>query len=158
VRGEVRVKSFTAEPLALGAYGVLTTQDGRSLEIERLRPGKGVALAKFRGVDDRNAAEALNGASLYVDRAALPPAEADEFYYADLIGLAAVAPSGETLGTVAAIHDFGAGDILEIVPKQGRAMLIPFTRASVPDIDVAHRRLTVVRPIETSEPGKDPKA
>lgn len=153
VKGEVRVKSFAAEPMALAAYGTLFAEDGRAFEIERLRPAKGVLVAKFRGIDDRNAAERLNGLSLSVERSALPPTEADEFYHADLIGLTAFDMGGKPLGSVVAVQNFGAGDILEITPisdegAHGPSLLVPFTKERVPDIDVAAGRLVVVPPIE----------
>jgi 16S rRNA processing protein RimM len=155
VKGEVRVKSFAAEPMALGGYGPLHTEDGRLFEIERIRPAKGDMLtAKFRGVDDRSAAEALNGVSLYVDHNDLPAPEEDEFYHADLIGLAALDAAGERLGTVVAVHDFGAGDILDIAPPSGPSLLVPFTRAAVPDVDIAAGTITVTPPAEVEgEPG-----
>jgi 16S rRNA processing protein RimM len=149
VKGEVRVKSFTAEPIALGEYGALAGEDGRKLEIERLRPAKGdMLIAKFRGIDDRNAAEALNGVSLYVDHSVLPAAGAEEFYHADLIGLAAFDAAGGPLGKVVAVYDFGAGDILDIAPAGGPSLLVPFTRAAVPEVDIAAGRITVIPPAE----------
>jgi 16S rRNA processing protein RimM len=148
VRGEVRVKSFAADPLALGNYRPLASEGGRLFHIERLRAGKGMLIVKVRGVDDRDAAAALNGTSLYVDRSALPAAEEDEFYHADLIGLAAFGEDGEPLGKVAAIHDFGAGDIVEIAPERGPPLLVPFTREAVPIVDVAGGRLVVSPPAE----------
>jgi len=150
VRGEVRVKSFTEDPLSLGAYGPLVTTDGRSFAVERLRPAKEVVVVKFRGVDDRDAAERLNGTDLYVPRDRLPAVEEeDEFYHADLIGLTAVDSAGETLGTVVAVHNHGAGDILEIAPSRGPTMLLPFTKAVVPEVDIASGRLLVAPPEET---------
>ena len=149
VRGEVRVKSFAAAPTALADYGPLRSEDGRRFEIERLWPAKGVVVVKFRGIDDRTAAEALNGVSLYIERSALPAPEAEEFYHADLIGLEAVDPVGKPLGIVATVQNFGAGDILEIAPAVGGASrLVPFTKAAVSDIDVAAGRITVVLPDE----------
>lgn len=157
IKGEVRVKSFTAEPMSLTQYGPLTSDDGRRFEIERLRPAKGdMLVAKLRGVSDRNAAEALNGVSLYVDRAALPAPDEDEFYHADLIGLAAFDAAGEPLGRVIAVHDFGAGDILDIAPPRGKSLLVPFTKDAVPEIDVATGRVTVVPPDEVE--GEPPEA
>ena len=149
VRGEVRVKTFTEDPAALGGYGPLSTEDGQVFQIERLRPAKEVVVAKFRGINDRNAAEALNGISLYVDRERLPDVADDEFYHADLIGLTAVTEGGEQIGTVVALHDFGAGDMLEIAPPRGPTFLLPFTKEAVPAIDVTAARLTVVPPDET---------
>jgi 16S rRNA processing protein RimM len=149
IRGEVRVKSFTEDPMAVKSYGPLFAEDGRSFEIERLRPSKNVLIAKFKGIDDRNAAEALNGLSLFVERSALPPPEPGEYYHADLIGLAAFDPDGQPLGEVVAVDNYGAGDILEIVDKQrGSSLLIPFTNSTVPDIDIAAGRLTIVPPVE----------
>jgi len=148
IRGEVRVKSFTADPMSLADYGPLVSADGRTFEMERLRPAKGVVIVKFRGIDDRNSAEALNGVELSVERSALPPAEAGEYYHADLIGLEAVDAEGRPLGRVVAVENFGAGDILEIAPPDGVSLLIPFTNATVPDIDLAGGRLTIVPPAE----------
>ncbi len=158
VKGEVRVKSFTGDPMALGAYGALRTADGRVFEVERLRPAKGVLVVKFRGVDDRDAAALLNGVALHVDRTALPAADEDEFYHADLIGLEAFAADGGSLGRVTGVQNFGAGDILEIAPPNRPSILIPFTKANVPDIDVAGGRLVVVPPneVEIEAPEEEP--
>ncbi len=157
VNGEVRVKCFTAEPMSLGRYGALRSEDGRVFEIERLRPAKGtVVVAKFHGVDDRSAAEALNGLSLHVERSALPGLPEDEFYHADLIGLSAVDPAGEALGTVTAVHDFGAGDMLEIASHGSRPLLVPFTKAAVPDVDIRGRYITVIPPVEVEGELQDP--
>lgn len=149
VRGEARVKAFTADPAALAQYGPLVAEDGRRFVIERLRPAKEVVIAKFAGIDDRDAAEALNGTGLWVDRSALPPPDEDEFYHADLIGLAAFDRDGGPLGTVVAVHDHGAGDIIEIAPSRGASMLIPFTRDAVPEVDLSAGRVTIVPPEET---------
>ena len=156
IKGEVRVKSFTADPMALGSYGPLVADDGRRLEIERLRPAKNVLIAKFRGIHDRNAAEALIGLSLFVERSALPPTGPGEYYHADLIGLAAYDSNGNLLGEVVAVENFGAGDILEIADKErGSSLLIPFTNRTVPDIDIAAGRLTIVPPAEIEIEGED---
>jgi len=137
IKGEVRVKSFTADPEALGDYGPLHTRDGRIFEVLGIRPAGTVVVVRFKGVSDRTGAEALNGTELYVERDALPEADdADEFYYADLIGLAVRDMAGETIGKVAAIQNFGAGDILEIVHRGEPGVLVPFTAAAVPQIDV----------------------
>ena len=151
MRGEVRVKSFTADPMSLGGYGPLTAADGRRFDVERLRPAKQVVIAKFRGIDDRDSAEALNGTELYVGREALPAADEDEFYHADLIGLTALSETGEALGTIVAIHDFGAGDILEIAPARGPSLLVPFTRAAVPLVDIAGGRVIVSPPVPSED-------
>jgi 16S rRNA processing protein RimM len=150
VKGEVRVKSATAEPMALASYGALLADDGRAFEIEALHPAKGdMLIVKFRGIDDRDAAQALNGVVLHAERSALPPVSGkDEFYHADLIGLAAVDASGRVLGTVTAVHDFGAGDMLDIAPLKGPSLLVPFTKAAVPEVDISGGRLTVVPPAE----------
>lgn len=139
VKGEVRVKSFTEDPLDLGAYGPLETEDGRRLEIESVRLGKEVVVVRLAGVRDRDAADALKGMRLYVPREKLPaPDDADEFYHADLIGLAVVARDGSPLGRIVAVPDFGAGPLLEIAPESGGAtVLLPFVKAHVPEIDLA---------------------
>ena len=143
LRGEVRLWAFTADPMAIRDYGPLTAKDGQHFTIESLRPGKGFLVARFAGVGDRDAAEMLRNIDLYVARDRLPPPEADEFYHADLIGLSAATPDGRTLGTVVAVHDFGAGDLIEIRPAEGPTMMVPFTAADVPVIDIAGGRLVI---------------
>jgi len=147
-RGEVRLKSFTADPMAVMDYGVLETEDRTAtFEIESLRPAKSHWVAQLRGVRDRNAAERLANVKPFVPRDRLPAAETDEFYHADLIGLAAVTTDGRVLGTVVAIHDFGAGDILELRQEGKRdTVMLPFTTATVPVIDVAGRRIVIDPP------------
>jgi 16S rRNA processing protein RimM len=147
-RGEVRLKSFTADPMAVMDYGALETEDGTAtFEIESLRPAKSHWVAQLRGVRDRNAAERLADVKLFVPRDRLPAAETDEFYHADLIGLAAVTTDGRALGTVVAVHDFGAGDILEL-RQQGKrdTVMLPFTSATVPVVDIAGRRIVIDPP------------
>lgn len=153
LRGEVRLNSFTAEPMAVTRYGVLSNTDGtRAFEIESCRPAKGVLIARFKGVADRTAAEALCNVDLYVPRDRLPPPAADEFYHADLIGLAAVGRDGAAIGTIVAVHDFGAGDIVEIAPiAGGPTLMLPFTDAVVPEIDIAAGRVVVLPPQSESE-------
>ena len=147
IRGEVRLRSFTGDPMAVTSYGPLESEDGRQrFEIEALRPAKDVFVARLRGVADRDAAEKLTNLRLYVSRDKLPPAEEGEFYHADLVGLAAVTPDGAALGTVTAVLNFGAGDILEIKPASGEPLLVPFTDTTVPDIDMQARRMVVVPP------------
>ena len=148
VRGEVRLRSFTSEPGAITAYGPLETEDGRILEIETLRPAKDHFVAKIAGVEDRNAAARLANVKLYVPRERLPePDEADEFYYADLIGLAVVDTTGQALGTVMAVHNFGAGDLIEVRPSAGgNTELVPFDALNVPAVDVASGRIVVDPP------------
>ena len=149
IRGEVRLRSFTQDPRAITAYGRLESEDGqRHFEIETLRPGKGGFVARLKGVADRNAAERLTHLKLYVPRDRLPPVEDDNtFYHADLVGLAAVTPQGAPFGTVRAMHNFGAGDIIEIEPAGGGdALMLPFTDAIVPTIDLKAGRIVVVPP------------
>jgi len=153
VRGEVRLRSFTQDPLAVTSYGPLESEDGaRRFEIETLRPVKDLFVARLKGVSDRDAAEALTNLRLYVARDRLPPTEdADTFYHADLIGLAAVTEGGAPLGTVTAVHNFGAGDVIEIAPAGGgEPLLVPFTDTTVPAIDLAAGRMVVV-PLAVTE-------
>jgi 16S rRNA processing protein RimM len=148
VAGEVRVKSFCAEPDAIASYGVLHTQDGtRSFTITLTRPVSGGLGARVSGVATKEQADALKGTSLYVDRARLPRLPDDEFYHADLIGLEARDPGGTVLGTVTAVHNHGAGDLLEI-SGMGRktALLLPFTVAIVPLVDLTARCIIVDAP------------
>ena len=149
LKGEVKVKLFTAEPDALPRYGALHTRDGRKLVITALRPAKeGEAVIAFESVCDRDAAEALKGAELFVDRAMLPETGEDEFYHADLIGLEAQDSEGRTLGKVAAIHNYGASDVIEITRPDGDSVLLAFTRETVPVIDIAGGRVVVAVPEE----------
>jgi 16S rRNA processing protein RimM len=159
IRGEVKLKSFTADPMAVKHYGPLWSEDGTaSFEIEAMRPAKGHLVVRFRGVHDRNAAERLTNLRLFVPRERLAPPEADEFYHADLIGLSAVGTDGAQIGTVVAVHDFGAGDILELRPSAGGStIMLPFTDACVPDIDIAAGRITVVLPQETGKEADKPR-
>ena len=152
VRGEVKFWPFTEDPEAALDYGPLETADGaRQFEIESLRPQKDFFVARIKGIDDRNAAEALRNVELFVPRDRLPPIEdEDTWYYADLVGLAAVTPDGDALGTVLAIHNFGAGDVIEIaLAGSSKTLMLPFIEAAVPDVDLAARRITVVPPAET---------
>lgn len=148
VRGEVRIRSFTGDPAAIGDYGPLFAEDGRRFEITVLRIQKGMAIARIKGVGDRTAAEALNGTDLLIDRAQLPDDELDEdeFFVEDLVGMAVTGPDGERAGRVKAVHNFGAGDIIEIAgPAAG---LYAFTRAIFPDIDFAAGTISFVAPDE----------
>jgi len=140
VRGDVKLWPFTADPLAIASYGALATADGtRTFEVEALRPARDHVVARLKGVHDRTAAEALRNLELFVPRDRLPAIEApDEFYHADLVGLAALAPDGATLGTIVAVHNFGAGDLLEVKPRAGgETVLVPFSEHTVPEIDIA---------------------
>jgi 16S rRNA processing protein RimM len=153
IRGEVRLWSYTEDPAAIATYGALESEDGRlQFEIEDLRPAKGFFVARLAGVTDRNAAERLTNIKLYIPRDRLPLIEDDDtFYHADLVGLAAVGPEGDTLGVVTAIHRYATTDVIEITPRSGGdALLVPFTHESVPTIDIAGGRIVVV-PLEETE-------
>ena len=150
VRGEVRLFVFGADPEALFDYPLTDEAGTRTFTVASLRPAKDHFVARLKGVDDRNAAEKLTNTDLFVPRDALPPAEdEDTFYHADLIGLRAEAPDGTLLGTVTALFDFGAGDILEYSPAGGgKTRLVPFTRAAVPVVEVAAGRVVIDAPAE----------
>lgn len=154
VQGEVRLKSFCADPAAIADYAPLVTEDGRSFGIRIVKPLKGAFSARLTGIATREAAEALKGTRLYVPRDRLPDPGDDEFYHADLIGLAVVDTGGAALGTVRAVLDHGAGDILEIACPGKPDLLVPFTRALVPTVDIAGGRIIVDPPTET-EAGED---
>jgi 16S rRNA processing protein RimM len=139
-KGDVRVRTFTLDPGNLGAYGPLTLDDGRRLSISALRIAKpGEAVVRFEGISDRNAAEALKGAQLSVSREALPNPEADEFYHADLIGLAVEDAAHALFGKVRAIHNFGAGDVMEIETTNGATEFLPFTEDIVVKVELPTR-------------------
>jgi 16S rRNA processing protein RimM len=149
VRGEIRLKSFTVDPAAVARYGPLQSEDGRrSFEIESMRQGKDAMIVRLNGIDDRDAAERLRNLRLYVPRSRLPATEDSEtFYHADLIGLTVVDTRGASIGTVAAIHNFGAGDLIEVAPLGGGVTaLLPFTEAVVPSVDIAAGRVVVDPP------------
>ncbi|MCK0168061.1 ribosome maturation factor RimM [Jannaschia sp. S6380] len=146
VRGEARVKSFCADPSAIGDYGPLTDDQGRSYKLTVLRPIKGGYAVRLSGVPHKEAADALKGQRLWAPREALPALPDDEFYHSDLIGLSAVDTGGADLGRVHAVHDHGAGDLLELRPRGGSPVLVPFTRAVVPTVDLAAGRVIVDPP------------
>jgi 16S rRNA processing protein RimM len=147
VRGLVRVKSFTAEPEAIAAYGPLEDERGeRRFALEPVGAAKGVVIARLPGIVDRDAAERLKGVRLYVRREALPEPGEEEYYHADLLGLAAVLRDGTPLGRVKAVNDFGAGDHLEIESEDGASVMVPFTRAAVPVVDLAAGRVVIDPP------------
>ena len=149
VRGAVKLWTFTEDPFAVKAYGPLSTKDGaRHFEVTSAREAKDHLVATFEGVTTRDEAERLNGVELYVPREKLPATEDDEYYHADLIGLAAVTTADEPLGRVVAIHNFGAGDIIEIAPPSGTTMLLPFTNAVVPTVDIPGGRVVIELPEE----------
>ena len=147
VRGAVKIKSFTATPEDVASYGPLEDESGkRQFSLRLIGAGKGVLIGHLSGIADRNQAEAARGLRLYLPRAALPPTEEDEYYHADLIGLEAVLPDGTAVGPVRAVHDFGAGDTLEIARAEGPPLIVPFTRAVVPSVDLAAGRLVIEPP------------
>jgi 16S rRNA processing protein RimM len=152
VRGEIRLQSFTGDPLAIGSYGPLTDKSGaESFKLLSLRlQGKEMLVARVDGVVDRSGAERLTGVELYVAREKLPETEdEDEFYLADLVGLRAETQDGALLGRVVAVRNFGAGDILEIAPAQGgETLMFPFTKAVVPVVSLAEGRVIVAPPAE----------
>jgi 16S rRNA processing protein RimM len=154
IRGAVRVKSFTADPLDIDAYGPVSDEAGkRTFELKSIGQSKGVVIATLSGVTDRNAAEALKGLQLFVDRDRLPPAEDDEFYHADLLGLAAELvgddPAGagsRVLGRITAVYDFGAGDAIEVTQADGVVVMVPFTKAAVPTVDLKAGKVVIDPP------------
>ena len=152
VRGEVKIRSFTADPKAIGRYGALSDEAGlRRFELTVTGSAKGGVVARIAGIGDRDQAEALKGMRLYVAREALPPpGEPEEFYVADLVGLAAERPDGAPLGRVAAVENYGAGDVVEIVLAAGGSLMVPCTRQAVPVGDIAGGRVVVDPPVETT--------
>src|SRR5262249_23820611 len=150
IAGEVRLRAFTEDPLAVTQFGPLEAEDGREVAIAAVRPGKDCLIARIAGVADRTAAERLRNVKLYVARGKLPAIdEAETYYHADLIGLTAVGPDGAVFGHVVAVHNFGAGDLLEIAPAGGGpTVLLPFTDEVVPVIDVSNGRVIVNPPVE----------
>jgi 16S rRNA processing protein RimM len=148
IKGEVKLWSFTADPAAVADYGPLESEDGtQRFEIEAMRPAKDHLVARLSGVRDRNAAERLANLRLYVARERLPAPAPEEFYHADLIGLRAESRDGAALATIVAIHDFGAGDLLELLPAGGGStVLMPFTALTVPVVDIAGGRIVIDPP------------
>ncbi len=147
VKGAVRIKSFTGEPEAVAQYGPLDDEaGGRRFALRLVGAAKGVLITKFDGIADRNEAETLRGLRLYLPRAALPPPEAEEYYHADLIGLAVALADGSAVGEVCAVYDFGAGDTLEVARPGMPSVMVPFTRAVVPVVDLAAGRLVLDPP------------
>ena len=137
IKGELRVKTFTGDPLALGDYGPLYAENGRAFEIEGIRPAGDVVVVRFKGIRDRTVAEGLTGTALFVDRAVLPAEEEGEFYHTDLVGLAVRDETGAEAGKVTAVQNYGGGDILEITFRGRKGLLIPFSQAAVPKVDIA---------------------
>jgi 16S rRNA processing protein RimM len=159
VRGEIRLQSFTADPLSIASYGPLYDKSGRQkFVLTNVRPqGKDMLVARVEGVNDRNGAEKLGRLELFAPRSSLPPPDEDEFYLVDLEGLRAETGEGALLGEVLGVRNFGAGDILEVVlPGGGETLLFPFTKAVVPVVDIAGGRVIVVPPEEIETEGAEP--
>lgn len=157
IKGEVRITTFTEDPEAIASYGPLDTdRAGLTVTIEAARLNKTVLVARIKGVRDRNAAELLNGVSLFIDRDRLPePDDEDDFYHTDLIGLDARLDTGVSIGEVSALLNFGAGDLLEVRdPRSGDTFLYPFTKAVVPTIRIAEGFVVIAPPLD-AEPGEE---
>jgi 16S rRNA processing protein RimM len=157
IRGDVVIDSYAADPADIGAYGPLRSADNaREFQLKVLRATPKGVVAHIKGIDDRTTAEALRGTELYVSRDKLPPADEGDFYHVDLIGLKAVSESGDSVGTVVAVQNFGAGDLIEVrLEGQQATEFIPFTDAYVPVVDVAQRRVVVVLPESTPDDDED---
>ena len=155
IRGLVRIKSFTEDPMAVASYGPLSDESGKKeYRVEALSAARGAVLARIEGVADRTAAEALRGLRLYVERSALPETGEREWYEADLIGLAAVGTDGRDWGRVIAFHDFGAGSVMEL----SAGVMLPFTDEAVPEIDVEGGKVVVDPPAGVLAGGKEKEA
>ena len=153
LKGDLRIKSFTADPEDLAAYGPLWDEAGEvSYRLRVTGEVKGHLIARIKGVSNRTAAETLKGLKLHISRSALPNPEEDEFYHSDLIGLQAVTTSGEVLGTVSAVEDFGAGDVLEVAGGPYKGLVVPFTKEVVPEVDLEIGTVTVDPPDGLLEP------
>jgi len=159
IKGEVRIAAHTQHPEAIASYGPLETdRPGLLVTITNCRVQKNVVVATIKGVPDRNAAEKLNGTKLFIDRERLPPPEdEDDFYHADLIGLGARLDTGVVLGTITAVPNFGAGDLIEVTDSQsGDTFLYPFTKAVVPHVRIADGFVTIVVPLDAPEGEEEP--
>ncbi|MFZ4809647.1 MAG: ribosome maturation factor RimM [Hyphomicrobiaceae bacterium] len=160
IRGDVVLRTFTAEPDAIADYGPLSDRAGRRFVISGLRVTPKGVIARLEGISDRTAAEKLRGTELFVDRARLPAPEDGAFYYEDLVGLTAALADGTVVGKVVAIQNYGAGDLVEVaMPGKKQTELLPFTDAFVPTVDIAGGRIIVVLPSYTSgdaNEGADP--
>ena len=153
LKGEVRIKSFTADPKGVSHYGDVTDENGEnSYKIRITGQAKGQLLARLKGIEDRSAAEALKGTWLYVLKSALPVPEEDEFYFSDLVGLRADFVDGRKLGSIKEVHDFGAGAILEVTGGEEGIVMVPFTRSVVPEVDLTSGRVVIDPPPGLLEP------
>ena len=147
VRGQFKVKPFTAAPKSLSAYGPVTTDIGQELVLQIVSVNaKGLAIVRAKGVDTRDAAEALRGVTLYVVRDSLPDLDDDEFYHADLLGMMVRGQDGARLGRLAAIHDFGAGEIAELAPSKGPTIMVPFGGDRLIAVDMEAKELCLLVP------------
>ena len=156
LRGDLRIKSFTADPEDLGAYGPLWDKAGEvSYRVKVTGEAKGHLIARIKGVSDRIAAETLKGLELHIPRSALPDLEEDEFYHSDLIGLQAVTKLGEVLGTVSAVEHFGASDVMDVAGGPYKGLVVPFTKEVVPEVDLEAGTVTVDPPDGLLEPLED---
>ena len=156
VRGLVKVKSFTALPEDIAAYGPLSDESGqRRFEVEVLGRAGGLVLVRVEGIGDRDRAAALRGTRLFVARDRLPPTEDEEYYQADLLGLKVVTEDGEEIGAVRAVQNYGAGDVLLVRRPDGGELDLPFTKAVVPQVDLAGGRVTAVLPAEAAMEAED---
>ena len=155
VRGLVRIRSYTEDPMAVASYGPLSDEAGKKkYRVEALSAAKGAVLARIEGVADRTAAEALRGLRLYVERSALPAAGEREWYEADLVGLPAVGKDGRNWGKVVAFHEFGAGPVMEV----SAGLMLPFTDEVVPEIDVEGGKVVIDPPAGLLTGGKEKEA
>ena len=155
LKGEVRIKSFTADPKGISSYGDVFEENGKiSYQIRITGQAKDQLLARIKGIEDRDAADSLKGTRLYIPKSALPATDEDEFYFSDLVGLRADLVDGGCLGKVKEVHDFGAGAILEVVGGEAGTVMVPFTKTSVPEVDKASGRVVVDPPIGLIEPAE----
>jgi 16S rRNA processing protein RimM len=159
IRGDVLVRTYTDDPEAIGGYGPLADADGRrTFELRVLRVTTKGVVARVAGIGDRNGAEALAGTDLYIARAQLPAAEEGAFYHADLIGLAAIAPDGTEVGRIVGVHNFGAGDLVEVaIGGSRRTELVPFTAQFVPEVDLTRRIVVIELPMPTDDDEPPPR-
>lgn len=156
LKGDVRIKSFTADPGDVAAYGPVTDETGeRSFGIRVTGRSKDQLIARIDGIEDRDAAEALKGTELYVPRSALPETEAGTYYHADLVGLGVETGGGRALGRIKAVHNFGAGDVIEVVADEGRGVMVPFNDRVVTAVDLKNRRVVIEPPKGLLDGGDD---
>lgn len=148
VRGDLRLTTYTEDPMAVADYRLRRKDGSPALTLSAPRPTKGGILCRAKEVATREEAEALRGLQLFVHRDELPPPDEDEFYLADLIGLSVETPHGEALGRIKSVQDFGAGDLLEIQPRGGATWWLPFTREAVPEVRLAEGKVIAIRPEE----------